>query len=278
MPFSASAFLIALPPVLAILLLSWKMKHEDAQKRDPFSDPLLRPPGESCRLKIDKLVDEAFVRILWFTLPLFLSLGAYYAHLSIAICLILFVISLAITWYTTKNLLDTARKFRNYRLGFEGERVVGQELNQTLSLGCEVFHDVQFNGYNIDHIIIAPSGVYAVETKTRRKGLEKNSHRVRYDGQKLIFPEWEDNHGLAQALRNAKSLSAWLTGAVGEPVWVEPILTLPGWLVDREAKGNVTVMNPKEILGFVTRNTQAVLSQQLIQRISHQLREKNVIS
>jgi hypothetical protein len=64
----------------------------------------------------------------------------------------------------------------------------------------------------------------------------------------------------------------------GERIWVEPILTLPGWLVDRQAKGKVNVLNPKEIVDFVTRKTQPVLSQQQIERISHQLKQKSVIS
>jgi hypothetical protein len=153
--------------------------------------------------------------------------------------------------------------------------MVGQELNQALSVGCRVYHDVLFDGYNIDHVIVAPSGVYAVETKTRRKSRDKGSHKVKYDGHKLIFPEWEDEHGLEQARRNAKSLSLWLNKAVAQSLWVEPILTLPGWLIDREAGGAVTVLNPKEIVNFVTRDRKPILLPELIQRISFQLEQKN---
>ena len=278
MTFQPWAALIALPPFLGIFLLGWKMKRVSAQKRDPFTEPLLRPPGESCRLTLDELIEKSLPQILLFITPIFVALSAYYAHVSIVSCLILLVLSCAFTLFMAKRLWDVAVKIGNYRLGFEGERAVGQELNQALSFGCKVFHDVQFDGYNIDHVIVAASGVYAVETKTRRKGHEKNAHRVRYDGQKLIFPEWEDDYGLEQALRNAKSLSVWLSKAVGESLWVEPILTLPGWLVDRLAKGKVNVLNPKEIVGFISRNSQSTLSPQLILRISHQLEQKNVIS
>jgi hypothetical protein len=278
MNFHPWALLIALPPVLALVFLNWKMKLERAQKRDPFTEPLLRPPGESCRQKVNELSDDLSSHLFWFVAPVIFAICMFYAPLSFTGSIILFLLSAVFTFFTSKRFWKTATDIRNYQLGFDGERNVGQELNEALSFGCKVYHDVQFDGYNIDHVIVAPSGVYAIETKTRRKGLEKIAHRVRYDGQKLIFPEWEDAHGLEQALNNAKSLSVWLSGAVGERVWIEPILTLPGWLVDRQVKGNVNVLNPKEIVGFVTRQTQAVLSQQLIERISHQLKQKNVIT
>jgi hypothetical protein len=48
------------------------------------------------------------------------------------------------------------------------------------------------------------------------------------------------------------------------------------WLIDREAQGAVTVLNPKEIVNFITRNRKPVLSSEQIQRISFQLEQKNV--
>ena len=278
MIFQPWAFLIALPPILGMFLLGWKIKRESALKRDPFTEPLLRPPGESCRLKLDELIEKTVAQMFLFVTPMFVALGAYYAHANIVTCVLLLVLSLAFTLFMIKRLWEVAIEVRRYRLGFEGERAVGQEINQALSFGCKVYHDVLFDGYNIDHVIVAPSGIFAIETKTRRKGRDRNSHRVKYDGQKLIFPEWEDDRAVEQAQRNAKSLAVWLSKAVGESIWVEPILTLPGWLVDRIAKGKVHVLNPKEIVGFVSRNSQSNLSIQLIQRISHQLEQRNVIS
>lgn len=68
------------------------------------------------------------------------------------------------------RVIRLARDKRNYRLGFHGERVAAEELNQLMREGCHVFHDVPMEPYgNIDHVIVAPSGGFAVETKTRRK-------------------------------------------------------------------------------------------------------------
>ena len=278
MVFNPWALLIAIPPLIAMPLLCRKAKTHDALKREPFKDAVLRPPGESCRKKVMALEEEIPTLMLWFCTPLIFALVTVYVPTHPIGCMILALVSLGMTLHLSKKLWSLRDQLRNYQVGFEGERLVGQVINQALAQGCRVYHDVQFEGYNIDHVIVAPAGVYAVETKTRRKGLEAGSHKVKYDGQKLIYPGWDDTYGLDQAERNAKSLAIWLSSAVGEPVTVKPILTLPGWFIERIGKGRVHVLTPKEILKFVTPDVQAVLSPQLIQRIAHQIEQRSVIS
>jgi homoserine kinase len=61
---------------------------------------------------------------------------------------------------------------------------VAEEINLLMLDGCRVFHDVPIEPYgNIDHVIVAPSAVYAVETKTRRKrkALPKNANQKNYE-------------------------------------------------------------------------------------------------
>lgn len=51
---------------------------------------------------------------------------------------------------------------------------------------------------SLDHVIVAPSGVYAVETKTRRKRKAppgKKDNEVIFDGNALAFPHCRDLHG-----------------------------------------------------------------------------------
>jgi hypothetical protein len=139
--------------------------------------------------------------------------------------------------------------------------------------GFRVYHDLQFEGFNIDHVLIGPSGAYSIETKTFKKGKGKTSHIVDYDGQKLICPEWRDARPVEQALRNAKHLSTWLGQSVGESVRVVPILTLPGWWVNQAGAGDVIVLNSKQIGKFVSGRA-SILSSISIVRISHQIEQK----
>ena len=154
---------------------------------------------------------------------------------------------------------------------------MGEELSRLIPLGFNIYHDVPFGGFNMDHVLVGTRGVFLVETKTRRKPVDedgKKQFRVQFDGKYLHWSWGSDNHGIEQAKNNAKTLAAWLSSASGETVWVTPILTLPGWLVERKAPTNgLHVLNPKEIYQVCAAQPEK-LSEPQIQRICHQLDQK----
>jgi hypothetical protein len=164
------------------------------------------------------------------------------------------------------------------RLGYDGEVAVGQELNLLMLDGYHVFHDLvsdTITKFNIDHIIAGSSGVYTVETKTRSKSSDKKGSKnstVIFDGASLIFPRYTDTSSLKQARINAIWLQKWLSSAVGEPVTVEAILTIPGWYVERKSTPRgVNVLSLKEIKPFLKNKKETPLSESMVKRIVHQL-------
>jgi Nuclease-related domain len=85
--------------------------------------------------------------------------------------------------FLTYRLWKLLNERRRIRLGFEGERHVGEALNQLMLAGYRVFYDFLITDKprrirNIDHIVIGADGVFAVETKTRRKMKGENSAKV----------------------------------------------------------------------------------------------------
>lgn len=250
-----------------------------SEAEEPFTDQPLRPPGESLRIRIEEInaqFDEVLLTIVFTgmvaTLTTVLSPRSLIAPVGV-----IAAGSAAIIYIrSARKLFILQRNLWNHRLGFAGERVVGEALNQLLVDGFHVFHDLPFEGFNIDHVIVGSSGVYAVETKTRRKPSDlkgPGKARVIFDGQCLEYPKGRDTHGLEQASRNAETLSKWLTKATGEPTPVNPILILPGWFVVRKAPGAVTVLNEKEI-AYSFPASRLPLSADRIRRIVHQLTER----
>lgn len=274
-----------LVPALGIAALIYALRWQLAQRaeRVPVSEKLLRPAGESLRRRIDELQDKLGERLF---LALFapavfgmsVLLNAPGGTISTARLFAAGCVSLAVCALFAVPIWKCVLKLRDYRLGFHGERAVGEEINQLMAEGCRVFHDVPMEPYgNIDHVIVAPSGVYAVETKTRRKRKAapgKRDHEVTFDGKTLQFPHGTDTHGLEQARQQADRLRAFLTKAVGEAVAVAPILTLPGWFVTSRVSGPLKVVNPKGIRHVVAVNQPATLTPQLIERISYQLDQR----
>jgi hypothetical protein len=250
------------------------LAEEKAKSRTPFTDKLLRPAGESLRLKIDeiyeKMSDTAMIMVGLIVLPAMFAMQAPVRTISVK--LIVYLTVPAFCWaFAVKQWLkfrELRKDLRNYRLGFEGERYIGGELTQFLGLpvpnNYRVYHDFLFDmkpggtrtDFNIDHIAIGEDGVFAIETKTRRKPLKTNeggnkNHEVTYDGAALTWPSgFKDTASINQARRAAEDLSVWLTGSSKSPVLVIPVVVVPGWMVKRIGKGVVRVFNEKELLSI----------------------------
>ena len=123
--------------------------------------------------------------------------------------------------------------------------------------GFTVYHDIVFEkagqSFNIDHVVIGKGAVYAVETKTRRKPLDKKGEKqwkVRYDGKRLQFPHYTESKAIRQAQANAQFLSQWLSDSVGKHVPVESLIIIPGWWVESTTYRPVVVLNDQAVGEF----------------------------
>lgn len=282
--FLISIFAVPYAVLFGVLYLwVWNIKRKN--ERSPIADKLLRPAGESLRKKIEELNERLAAAIvvvlaqpIWFILVVTLFNKIGFGLGPLAILIIGGVVALAGFSWSVVRLLRVADELRSYSLGFHGERAVAEEINQLMRDGFFVFHDLPMDPYgNIDHVIIGPSGVYAVETKTRRKRKAppgKKDHVVFYDGNSLEYPHCWDSHGLQQAKQQADRLRVFLGKAVAEPVKVTPILTLPGWFITNRSKPEMAVVTPKGIRAVVLNGGSQTLSAQQIKRIVHQIEQK----
>ena len=51
--------------------------------------------------------------------------------------------------------------------GERGELVVAEQLEELRATGFRCFHDIVRDGFNIDHVVVGPPGVFVIETKFR---------------------------------------------------------------------------------------------------------------
>lgn len=246
---------VMIPLGIIFGLIKWRAYQANRLGiRHPISTDLLRPAGHSLSLELD---DARFDMVFSMTSALMVSVIAVVVLVG-ASELTLFGPTMAVTmailtwlggmYFVVRDLLRAIQRVRNLRLGWEGEVATAEELNRLMLRGFHVFHDVPAEGFNIDHVIVGATGVFAVETKCRvkRRGGDNKDHVVRYDGQQLHFPNYVDTKPIEQAKRQAVWLSKWLTGNVGEPVKAEPAVAIPGWYVEITGRGDVIVMTPKQ--------------------------------
>lgn len=275
---------LALSPMIVV---GWRLHRRKlsykAEAIDPLTEMPMRPPGESLRTKLEEL-SEKFDNEIAVTFMVTIGVAVYGSCLVmmgdanpvvLTFLGVVAIVAAVSAWWSLKKL---QRQLWDHRLGFDGERVVGEWLHRLAADGFEIFHDMPFDNFNIDHIIVGPPGVFAIETKTRRKpaGLRGSAKAtVVFDGTSLRYPSGApETQALEQATLNAKTLSKFLSSSTGEFTPVNAILALPGWWVDRKARGAVKVLNPKEIQNSFSSKDGPPLSSQRIKQIAHQLTER----
>ena len=265
-----------------ILVLHWtiqfRLRH--SKRRSPFPENFLRNPGETLRKQIDDTTDDIFTYAVYLLmLPPLVFAGhissSYFAGIpeTVSRTTISILTLAAFMAFFLVKLVKSMNRRRTLRLGYDGELAVAQHLYPVMRLGYHVFHDFPCPGFNIDHIVVGPAGVFAVETKARRKpvlgnGKGKEEAQVIYNGTALQFPTWMETKPLEQAERQAGWLSGHLSKAVGAEIHAKPVLALPGWYIRRTSPKGIFVVNPKAFPGLLKRRE---LSDSMIGRIVHQL-------
>ncbi|MCT8858505.1 NERD domain-containing protein [Shewanella xiamenensis] len=174
-------------------------------------------------------------------------------------------------------------KLTKLRLGHTAEIATANELIGLQALGYQVFHDVQADGFNIDHLVIGKNGVFAIETKGRHKrnkdlrqtnGNGKKGYEVFYKDGRLNFPSWTETKPIEQAERQAKWVSQWLTKATGSPVTATPALVFPGWYVTSQSKPPFPILNHKQLVGTIPKLKIQDLTQQQVDTIIYQVAQR----
>ena len=165
------------------------------------------------------------------------------------------------------------QRANNWSRGMQGELVTAYELAEIVrDKKWHVFHGLRIPSIgDIDHIIVSPKGVFAIETKTPR-GNNKifyENGEVRVDKQ----PPLRTPNPIGQAKRNAAKLKELIEKKTSICMWVTPIVCFPGMFVDsKEANPEVMVMNPKQIRKNLP--SEDSLSEDQIRKIANALKKE----
>ncbi len=250
--------LLGIAPLLIMLgLLTWQRRRMDAdQRREAITTELRSLPAASLQKRRDEFVDRQVTRMVasiligLSTVSLFFSRRVSPAAFSwdwldTVALLTIIGCGLYYGWLMIREL-PHGRKLRH---AIRAEQATAQELAASLAGDNRIIHDIQAGDFNIDHVVITPAGVFAVETKSRLKPPVGNgSPKVKYDGKRLEFPGWTETKPIEQAARQAKWLADYLQKSTGETFPVFAVLALPGWFIDysvRVTEQMVRVINPK---------------------------------
>jgi hypothetical protein len=225
--------------------------------RSPIKQTPLRYAGQS--------IDDEIYRLISEKVDILIMLSACFILLAFATwvyalserppnAVIMTIIAVVFTSYSAVRIRQTMRKVQALKLGRDGEREVGEQLDALRERGYAIFHDIVGDDFNIDHVVLCSRGVFVVETKTRSKPVGRGA-RVVYDGDKvLVDGRKPDRDPIKQAEANAKWLRNILKESTGKEYPVRAAVVFPGWWVERTASGKrkpIWVINPEGLPAFI---------------------------
>lgn len=277
---------LVLGPAFAALWFVRRRKHiARRQRRSPLTSDLLRTPGHALREQLEDLRQDVSMDLaLLMVVPLF-PLAYFYVHSTLtaaaprpALLVIAVVGAGVVVTVMIRKMLRKGERLDHLRLGLDAELAVGQELDQLMREGAFVFHDLPTERFNIDHVVVARQGVFAIETKGYSKPIRDGGFAdatAVYDGKTLMLPARSATNAIEQAERQAQWLSKWLQSSTGEPVRVAPVLALPGWYIERKGRGGVLVFSGRELRGHLLKvRSAAPLTADQMQRVVHQIEQR----
>jgi hypothetical protein len=230
---------------------------KEVSSKSPLKDPPLRNPGESLGEEIQRVLDEDwmpyFLTTLLFCVFTALEWLRYFGTYPSSPWPVT-AISALLMGYTAIRMIRMRPNIRNLKLGMEGEKVVGQSLEELRTNGAIVFHDICAKDFNVDHVVVSSQGIFVIETKTCSKP-KGRAATVRYDGAKVLVNGKAPDRDPVNQIR---AISAWVQELVkestGKSFPVRPVVLFPGWYVETEnahVQDKVWVLNPKCLLSFI---------------------------
>jgi hypothetical protein len=222
----------------------------------PLKGKPLRNPGQSLDEQIQQLLDSRVIPAYWtaalFVVVALLEWVAAWRNVP-RLPLLWTVIALCSIAYCVWSFRRIRKQTRALRLGRDGERMVGQQLDGLREAGARVFHDIPGEGFNLDHVVVSKHGIFVVETKTVSKPFAHA--KVCVDGERiLVAGRAMARNPVEQARAQVSWLARLLEESTGKKLPVRGAIVFPGWFVEPSADAKrlgVWVLEPKALPAFI---------------------------
>lgn len=224
--------------------------------KSPIKDKPLRHPGQSLEEERRKLFEDKleppFMLAGFFVVLAVMEWWRYYSNKPPSPVLFSLVAAFLVA-FAAWRVWKTRPQIHALKQGIEGEKAVGQFLERLRESGYHVFHDLIGTGFNVDHVLIGPAGVFTVETKTWSKP-ERGEAHIKFDGEQLTVAGREpERNPVVQARAQAGWLKGLLVESTGHNFDVFPVVVFPGWFIEQTEGSlrNMWVLEPKALAKFL---------------------------
>jgi len=151
---------------------------------------------------------------------------------------------LAAAGFALYRLVSTVREWRRVRFLRDANIAVGHSLQRIAVGHGRVFHDVPTPAGVVDHVIIGPGGVYAINVVAHRAMRRENVHLA--DGELRFRPDGKTISITDIASRTTR-LEQEFRDLLKNSVRVRSVIAVPGWHADSQTGDGHLVVNERTL-------------------------------
>lgn len=232
-------------------------------RKSYFAQSVLHTAGQSLQLKM---------RALTFDIGIFfgLAIGAVFIIPIVFGLVTGWVIPLVLIIISLLGICYKLSKFKKYYQGLEGERRTREEIEPIIKDGYHILNDVPGKKFNIDFLVIGPTGIYAIEVKNPKKnGKEKISYQDEciFLGSRIL----NKPDPIEEAQRHANWIKAYLSDIKNNSFnHVKPVVLFPKHMIEDDYKcvtNDIWILNPKRFRDHYLPKQSKVFSPQEVQEL-----------
>lgn len=222
-------------------------------KKSPLKAAPLHNPGQSLDEEIQRVLDDKaapYTLVMVSTIALaLLEWWRWYTNL-LPSPITYTVLAMVIAPLCFYKLMRIRKSLKQLRLGRDGEKAVGQYLEELRVKGYRILHDIVGSGFNVDHVVFSPKGIFVIETKTISKPTKGEARVFVSDDKLLLNGKAMDRDPVIQSKAAASWIAELLKDSTGKELPVKSVVVFPGWFVEGR-RLDAWVLNPKALPSYI---------------------------
>lgn len=162
------------------------------------------------------------------------------------------VAAVAVTAAAIRMLLLWPR-LRALKLARDGEKAIERFLDEARQRGYRIFDHVAVRGFDLDHVLIGPAGIFSVQIKRHTKACRANAPVIFEKEQIRVNGCASERDAIVHARRRANRLRGVLAESTGQEFGVHPVIVYAGCSVEwRGPKSrSIWVLSPEWLTSFL---------------------------
>jgi hypothetical protein len=242
---------IASATVFFLASKSWHVIARTLATQPNFPDSIMREAAQRFRDEFERLSRQqsAYIATLVTFVVVFAVAYTFQASALFTgypawqLYLVLLALAGALV-FAVYRLVRVVSAWREIRFVRDANIAVGHSLQRIASNHGHVYHDVATSAGVVDHVVLGPSGVYAINVVAQRSS---KHGAVKVDADRLRFSSRHTTVPLTDIVTKTARLQLDFRQLLRESIRLRLVIAVPGWEVEMRNGDGCLVVNEKTL-------------------------------